>query len=398
MRSLKSAGGFSLVELLVVVAIVAFLVALLLPAVQASREAVRQTQCVNNLKQIASACLISESVTAHMPTGGWGTPFLGDPERGAGFKQPGGAIYNILPFLEAGNLHDVLAHRTSGSVPTLIDAAREMIATPIAGFLCPSRRPAQAFLQQPMGMIDTGGILIYDLLFLARGAVVENLTYVARTDYCGNGYDYVGLEEVVSLTGYYANPSLYALIGPDFAAVKGDATPRGVSPAGTGSAGVDATIFAVPAKEKALISAINASIAGRGGVFFPLSTVRIGQITDGTSLTYLFGEKYLNPDKYYDGLSHGDCFCCYVGAGPDTLRYSAVDSHYGLMHYGAAYRDTCGFNTNAHWGGPHVGGFNMAFCDGSVHTVSFAISPIVHGHLGNRDDGAVIDPTGFGME
>ena len=66
----KSHGGFTLVELLVVIAIIGILVALLLPAIQAAREAARRTQCTNNLKQHALACLNFESAMKYLPPGG----------------------------------------------------------------------------------------------------------------------------------------------------------------------------------------------------------------------------------------------------------------------------------------------------------------------------------------
>src|SRR5580698_7987617 len=99
--------GFTLVELLVVIAIIGLLIALLLPAVQAAREAARRSQCVNNLKQMSLAWNNHVAATRFMPTGGWGWTWTGDADRGFGLSQPGGWTYNILPFMEESNLHDM---------------------------------------------------------------------------------------------------------------------------------------------------------------------------------------------------------------------------------------------------------------------------------------------------
>src|SRR5260221_3963571 len=92
-RSWRSA--FTLVDLLVVIAIIEILIALLLPAVQAAREAARRSQCKNNLKQIGLAAQTHLSAQNFFPTGGWGWQSAGDPDRGYGINQCGGWEFSI---------------------------------------------------------------------------------------------------------------------------------------------------------------------------------------------------------------------------------------------------------------------------------------------------------------
>ena len=125
-------SGFTLVELLVVIAIIGILTGLLLPAVQYAREAGRRTQCQNHLKQLGLAALMHHDAMHHFPTGGWGYRWVGDSTRGFGQGQPGGWIFNILPFLEQENL------RSQGT-----DATRTaMLGVPLEVLICPSRRRA----------------------------------------------------------------------------------------------------------------------------------------------------------------------------------------------------------------------------------------------------------------
>ena len=99
--------GFTLVELLVVIAIIGILIALLLPAVQAAREAARRLQCKNNLKQQALGCMTHNDALGYLPSGGWDFLSLGDPDRGFGEQQPGGWMYSILPYIEHQSIYEL---------------------------------------------------------------------------------------------------------------------------------------------------------------------------------------------------------------------------------------------------------------------------------------------------
>jgi prepilin-type N-terminal cleavage/methylation domain-containing protein/prepilin-type processing-associated H-X9-DG protein len=134
--------GFTLVEVLVVIAIIGVLVAITLPAVQMAREASRRSSCANNLRQQAVAVKLHEGAHKIFPTGGWGGEWLGDPDAGYGPKQPGGWIYNVLAYIEQDNLRQ-LGRGLKGVARE--EALVQLMQSPIEVFYCPSRRLARLY-------------------------------------------------------------------------------------------------------------------------------------------------------------------------------------------------------------------------------------------------------------
>src|SRR5262245_52811854 len=97
-------SGITIIELLVVLAILGILLQLILPAIQGSREASRRTHCENNLRQLGLGVMTHHDTIGHYPTSGWGPSWIGDWERGRGRNQPGSWIFCVLDFIEQGNL------------------------------------------------------------------------------------------------------------------------------------------------------------------------------------------------------------------------------------------------------------------------------------------------------
>src|SRR6187399_803893 len=130
--------GFTLVELLVVIAIIGILVALLLPAIQAAREAARRTQCVNNIAQLAKASLNYESGKKTFPLGRSKGPIQGDLGNREAIHW--GQMAYLLPFMEEQAVYALIQFNQPAdpSQTYSVDNFPDVEKSKPPGFLCPS--------------------------------------------------------------------------------------------------------------------------------------------------------------------------------------------------------------------------------------------------------------------
>ncbi len=169
---MKRERGFTLVELLVVIAIIGILVALLLPAVQAAREAARRTQCKNNLKQIGLALHNYEFTFKVFPpssTSGFGRGVWNYP--GTGPADPNIHLHSfaslLLPYVEQESLAGEINYNVSA-----LDPANRAVASQVLPFYrCPSYS-GKAYSDDPLYVTTVG----YD-----KFAIRNYVTLGART-------------------------------------------------------------------------------------------------------------------------------------------------------------------------------------------------------------------------
>ncbi len=342
----SKAGGFTLVELLVVIAIIGVLVALLLPAVQAAREAARRTQCANNMKQIGLALINYVDVKKTLPaSAGW-------PSLPNTFGQPikGGTwVVEILPFIEQQALYDRydLTKSVTGSAGDMVN--HNLYGTPMPFLVCPSD-----------GDAPTGGVF-------EAGIKVDGSGWVNHA-----GVRQMGLWYVVSSGPTHFDSCPFC--------AEGSTTPSKCCQ-GRGF-GTDTSVAGDPQG-----SGVRPSFAGLFGRWSK-PIIKLKDVSDGLTNVILAGEQINGHCRYTCAhcsnfpfsatnipintmLRHSEGM---LGAG-QAIMTSSDDPEIG------GYAQACGYKSR------HPGGAHMLMADGSVHFFNEAIDFDVYNILGARSSG-----------
>ena len=336
-KSTKSAckGGFTLVELLVVITIIGILISLLLPAVQAAREAARRMQCCNNLKQLGLAVLNYENARKIFPPGA----FYADAVSPGGYSQAsepmkGSIFVHLLPFVEQQAMYDAFdfsqINITGQKLPGSTVEIRSIV---IACYVCPSDgHPATQ--EQPAA----------DGWWIGEGRTVALHNYAAS-----------------------AGPNTVADNGScscslNFGKENGG-TPMTFSGYALGS-------YFTPGKT--------------AGPFDRMSQCKtVADIRDGLSNTIFFGE--IQPLSSTHGQRGWEDSC--NGSG---LVSTIIPINYDTSNReasGDSCNRYCNWNTELGFKSAHPGGSNFAFGDGSVHKIPQSIDHQTYQYLGGRADG-----------
>jgi prepilin-type N-terminal cleavage/methylation domain-containing protein/prepilin-type processing-associated H-X9-DG protein len=329
--------AFTLVELLVVIAIIGILVALLLPAIQAAREAARRAQCTNNLKQTGIALLNYESAKKNFPAGRHGcdvprlsgTNWCGcETTSAGGVKEDGASAFvEILPYMEYSSLYDLVHYDRGGIwsyVTSPVDYTKFFSTDPERKQLVTTRIPAM---------------------------VCPSSTAAPICEGCGAGYN--DPEDKVSATGSYAT-----VIGT-------------------------LSIYSPPYFPG--VSASNHRCMNTGLFVYKLKR-KIKQITDGTSKTFAVGE--------VKGEDTGDGFNLWSQAfhGGSCMRNTVNPLNTPVGFPFAKPQAECQYGPcwNGAFGSNHAGGALFCFADGHVTFISDNIATTAYEAAATYAGGEVV--------
>jgi prepilin-type N-terminal cleavage/methylation domain-containing protein/prepilin-type processing-associated H-X9-DG protein len=311
--------GFTLVELLVVIAIIGILVALLLPAVQAAREAARRMQCTNNLKQLGLAVHNYADTFKSFPSG-----FISSlPANPTGSSTAEPSVWTwgafVLPFVEQTSLSDTLqvGNRTL-SQNLSIPAGLAALQTPVAAFVCPSDVGPP---QNDFGVKYAGTADVYPVNSPQFTTYEKTVT--------SNGTDRIPIAK--------SNYVGVASVGDSMTPPSGDFAPYGPPV----------------------------------GVFFWNSSVGFRDITDGTSNTAMLGERCYKLGNLFMGA--GTVFGCSPLAAGYSSRTRVINNALGIPYWGMNQTVTSWQHQNRSFSSVHPGGAQFALCDGSVRFISETI-------------------------
>jgi prepilin-type N-terminal cleavage/methylation domain-containing protein/prepilin-type processing-associated H-X9-DG protein len=359
----SAARGFTLVELLVVIAIIGVLVALLLPAIQAAREAARRSQCTNNIRQLGVAMLNHESAKQRFAR----NEQLIYREGGRiARRHLASHLVMVSPYLEAANLY--------GQVDLSFEAALvpgdqlvqgvPLRQLPLAVLTCPS--------DQKTGVVESnnGFVRSWSGLITWDGPV-------ATTSYAGSmgaqlmGWAGCDVRTIVNYTGgVYGKNTIYP--GDDWFNVTAFGTACGIRGNPRADCPDPATVSGVFSR-----SAWAASMR---------------EISDGTSHTIMMGE--IRPSAaafnwiYGWTKSEGLWFATTAPINFETDPEEVPRLGRRLP----PCRDWEGdFNTAMGFKSRHPGGVNLVYCDGSVHFVPESVDYTTYQRLGARSDGETGD-------
>ncbi len=335
MKTSVQRTAFTLVELLVVIAIIGILIALLLPAVQAAREAARRMTCANNLRNLGTACHLHLSTNGFFPADGWGSGWTGDADMGFGRAQPGAWTFSVLAYIEQNDVYDM--GKGDGQLWPVSDTKKQSLGErdtiPIPIFYCPSRRPAKDYPWKKGTRWNA----------VATDTIARN--------------DYVGINGNPTSTTWGGCPQSYNYLNHDSCPWE------------------NTTQF--------------------NGIIFFRGEIRTRDVADGLSSTFMVGEKWVNI-RYYQGNSAGTTG---DAGDDEGLFCSGDTSRSTSFALPPLPDDNCAdlvMRSEAKWdrlGSAHSSGFNVMFGDGSVRTINYDIEPNVYDALGTRSGGETIDQT-----